>query len=87
VNDPQIQTTYTLFLNVWTEGKKGIAAKTMGYDTGLPGDCTSALGFNYITGQPIPDPKMTAGDDHLYTIRAWMAVSAYLMTDYKFLFE
>jgi hypothetical protein len=57
-------------------------------DEGLPGDCTAFTEVNYRTGQDIPqvDGK-DSGSDKYYTMRAWMAVTTYLISDYKFLYE
>ncbi len=93
-SDPQIQNTYNLFLSVWKEGKAGAAMPMNGYGSDLPGDCQAFIGENYLTGATIAAPSMADSSnpevgphDALYTQRAWMAVTAYLMTDYKFLYE
>jgi hypothetical protein len=90
-NDPQIQATYQLFLDTWKEGKSGMAKPDTDpahIDEGLPGDCTAFTEVNYRTGQDIPqvDGK-DSGSDKYYTMRAWMAVTTYLISDYKFLYE
>ena len=38
------------------------------------------------TQQDLPEAQQIS-DDTAYTIRAWMAVVTYLLSDYKFLFE
>ena len=38
------------------------------------------------TGEPYPEEQQVV-DDPNYTVRAWMAVMAYLLSDYRFLHE
>ena len=80
LNDPEIERTYKLFVDVWKEGKLSVVP----VDTGFPGQCVAPR--NYVTGESIPE-EMLLWDDGLYTGRAWAAVFAYLMTDYSFLYE
>jgi hypothetical protein len=88
-SDPEIQRTYNLFLETWKEGKAGMASKDpmTQIDQNLDGACSPDR--NYLTGAALPNGDMDPnyGEDKYYTIRAWMAVTSYLITDYKFLYE
>jgi len=88
-SDPEIQRTYNLFLDTWKEGKTGMASKDPAtqIDQNLDGACNPDR--NYLTGAALPngDTDPNYGEDKYYTIRAWMAVTSYIMSDYKFLYE
>jgi hypothetical protein len=87
-NDPEIIRTYQLFVDTWQEGKDliGAAAQEDKYGlTHLPGECRPAI--NYRTGAYLDDTDDKTSDDRFYTARAWMAVTSYLLSDYKFLYE
>ena len=80
-DDPELGRTYALFLDVWEAGAQNIADELE--STSL-GTCNATKDPN--TGAALPDEdKLTS--DELYTIRAWQAVVAYLLSDYKFLYE
>ena len=50
----------------------------------IPTACHATMDLE--TGEELPmDLQMVNDPD--YTIRAWMAVTAYLLSDYRFLFE
>ncbi len=80
--DPEIDRTYALFLEVWRDGKRGIELGE--YETNLPGQCQATNDF--WTDQPLSDAERITNDP-TYTIRAWMAVMTYLLSDYRFLHE
>jgi len=82
IDDPEIDRTYALFLEVWRDGKRGIGLGE--YQVGLPGDCQANTDF--WTDQPLSDADRITNDPD-YTIRAWMAVMTYLLGDYRFLHE
>ncbi|HET6582685.1 MAG TPA: DUF1592 domain-containing protein [Nannocystaceae bacterium] len=87
-NSPEINRTYELFLNVWKEGQRGtkaVNAETMmpEYGSALPGPCQATTDF--WTGAELGERAIT--EDPNYTIRAWMAVMSYLLSDYRFLHE
>lgn len=89
-NDPEIVRTYNLFVDTWSEGKEIIA--TAGDDKygaqHLPFDCVPDI--NYRTGAQLEAPEGQDdkfSNDRFYTARAWMAVTAYLLSDYKFLYQ
>ncbi|MCA9650998.1 MAG: hypothetical protein KC501_13870 [Myxococcales bacterium] len=85
LTDPEIERTYQLFLEVWQDGKSGVGLppEEGGYGTGL-GACSATN--DYWTGEPLPEDRQITNDD-LYTVRAWMAVTSYLLSDYRFLHE
>ncbi|NUP12066.1 MAG: hypothetical protein HOW73_38970 [Polyangiaceae bacterium] len=82
INDPEIERTYQLFVDVWKEGKTNVLPTEGGW--GFPWACVSER--NYVTGEWIPDEQRIEGDE-FYTGRAWSAVLAYMLTDYSFLYE
>ncbi len=86
LNDPEIDRTYQLYLDVWKDGrdKLGLAPEAGGYPGQLPGACAATV--DYWTGEPLPEERQIVVDD-TYTIRAWMAVTSYLLADYRFLHE
>jgi hypothetical protein len=76
------QATYELFLATWQEGRAAVLAGEL--DDDLPSDCRATADF--WTGESLPSALRNEADDD-YLQRAWMAVVAYLLTDYRFLFE
>ncbi|MCA9681827.1 MAG: DUF1588 domain-containing protein [Myxococcales bacterium] len=82
LDDPEIDRSYALFLEVWRDGKRGIGFGE--YEVGLPGDCQANTDF--WTGQTLSDAERITQDPN-YTIRAWMAVMTYMLADYRFLHE
>lgn len=79
-DDPTIDATYDLWNAVYQEGQRGIAAEE--YSASLPGMCQAVNAYG--TDEPLDSPIT---EDPAYTIRAWTAVTAYLLTDYKFLHD
>jgi len=80
--DPELERTYQLFYETWKEGKAGIAAGTV--DGWLPWNCRARSDF--WTGEEWPEAQRIERDAN-YTIRAWMAVTTYLLLDFRFLYE
>jgi Protein of unknown function (DUF1588) len=77
LDDPEITRTYQLFLDTWRE-------LSLDGNTDLTWECSGR--WNKIDGTELPDDvKIT--DDKTYSIRSWMAVMTYLLSDYKFLYE
>ncbi len=95
VDDPEVERTYQLFVQTWEEGKAGmkLAEDDPNYiPSWLPYQCQ--VRGDFWTGQPYSEdeeqPPIGAGalqTDDTYVIRAWMAVTTYLLTDYAFLYE
>ncbi|MBA3550488.1 MAG: DUF1588 domain-containing protein [Nannocystis sp.] len=82
LNDPEITAAYNLFVNIWKDGKNGVKAGT--YSVDLAGACRSTN--DYWTGNELPENRKIAQDPD-YTIRAWMGVLSFMLSDYKFLHE
>ncbi len=86
MDDPEIERIYQLYLDVWRDGQLGLQRADDDperYGTGL-GNCT--LNNNPITGEELPEDQRL-GEDPGYTIRAWMAVTNYMLSDFRFLHE
>jgi len=85
--DPELERTYQLFLDTQQEGKKAISASAEGYHAWFPGECVPDV--NYLTGEDLGGEAYDGyfNDDPNYTGRAWSAVLAYLLTDYRFVYE
>lgn len=77
--DPELQTTYELFTNVWQAGERAV---NITESTELPSLCQRTRELE--TGANLSN---SLNDDPDYVIRSWMAVAAYLMSDYRFLYE
>jgi len=79
-DDPEIERTYTLFLEVMTAGRKAVADKSEAdwLRCGAKKDPMS--------GDDLPESRRVERDPH-YTVRAWMAVVTYLLSDDRFLYE
>jgi hypothetical protein len=86
LNDPEINRSYELFLNVWKDGKAGLAVpeEEGGYSGFLPFNCQAR--YDFATGLEMADDRII-DEDRNYTVRAWMAVMTYLLSDYRFLHE
>ncbi len=82
LDDPQIDRTYALFIDIWKDGKAGIASEA--YSASLPGNCRAQN--DWWTGNPLPEERQISADPD-YTIRAWMGVMTYLLSDFRFLHE
>jgi hypothetical protein len=77
VTDPEIERTYQLFLDTWHE-------LSQSGDTSLQYNCQGQWNPNDGTNL---DKSVQITDDKNYTLRSWMAVMTYLLSDYKFLYE
>ncbi len=82
VEHPEIQATRALFFDIWETGRAEIEAEEV--ETSLSNECryTRDLETNAELSR---DARLT--DDPHYTVRAMIATVAYLLTDYRFLFE
>lgn len=79
IGDPELQTTYDLFTSVWEAGESAVNVTE---SAELPALCQRNR--ELLTGDPLQNPLT---DDPDYVIRSWMAVAAYLMSDYRFVYE
>jgi hypothetical protein len=77
IDDPEIERTYQLFLDTWHE-------LSQSGDTSLVWECQAQT--DPTTGNKLP-AGTTIGDDKNFTLRSWQAVLAYMLSDYKFLYE
>lgn len=82
IDDPEIDRTYRLFTETLNEGLQALEAEEVG--TWLPWACRSEN--HPETGEDLPESRVIQTDE-TYTIRAWMAVLTYLLSDYRFLYE
>lgn len=87
LDDPEIQRTYQLFLETWQEGKSGMA-KADGEEGKLPSALSGACQVwdDYWTRDALPEGEELS-EDPTYTVRAWMSVMTYLLSDFKFLYQ
>jgi hypothetical protein len=79
-DDAEIERTYDLFIETWQEGQEKMNADELGPELQNCGANTDVYGVELPEDQRI-------NQDPSYTVRAWMAVVTYLLSDYKFLFE
>ena len=84
MDDPEIERSFNLFVDVWRSGVKGMKATENPVSKDLPGDCRATRDF-YSGTAFTPERSLTT--DETYVVRAWMAVVTYLLGDYKFLYE
>ncbi|MDC0716041.1 DUF1588 domain-containing protein [Nannocystis bainbridge] len=80
IGDPEVDAAYNLFFEIWQDGKAGLAAGTYSADP------PCRVENDWWTGNPLPEENRIT-QDHDYTIRAWMGVLAYMLSDYRFLHE
>jgi len=77
-----------LFMDSLNRGRQLILASGGEWsDIALPGDCdvTKELNGTLLYEKDVRDDRLR--EDRQYVIRAWMAVVAYLLADYKFLYS
>jgi hypothetical protein len=82
INDPEIGEAHSLFVTIWKNGRNAVAAGTEPVE--LAGPCRATS--DYWTGKDLPEAQRITQDPD-YTIRAWMGVLTYMLSDYKFLHE
>jgi hypothetical protein len=78
-SDPEIDFSFELFLDVLQQGQSSVGVTE---PRTLPNLCMRNLDLE--TGAPLDEPLR---DDPDYVMRSWMAVVAYLLSDYRFIFE
>jgi hypothetical protein len=82
LDDPELLRTYQLFKDTVNEGKAAITAGTL--TDSLVTSCRARK--DPYTDADLPaDQKIEKDPD--YTVRGWMAVITYLLSDYSFLYE
>lgn len=71
----EVDAAFELFLETWREGTKGpLVARSLVYQCGI----------SPVDGTNLPDEVRR---DATYTVRSWMAVTTYLLSDYRVLYE
>jgi hypothetical protein len=81
-SDAEFTRSYDLFVKTWREGRAKLAATTVSRN--LPYEC----GYRRAAGASMDLPEAEqVSKDETYAIRAWMAVTSYMLTDYSFLYE
>jgi len=83
-DDPEIDRAYGILESVWDDGQSGLMLEEGGYPTALPGPCRATV--DPATGEAIPTEQQIT-DDPDYIVRAWMAVTTYMLGDYRYLYE
>jgi hypothetical protein len=79
---PELEQLYTLWHETWEEGRQKIASEEVSEI--LDSRCDAQ--HEYWTNTSLPVERRLYNDPH-YTIRAWMAVLTYELTDPRFLYE
>lgn len=77
-NDEEIERSYQLWLETWREGKAALAASQVSVNMLCRGR------IDQRTGATLPVAEQIDRDPD-YTIRSWMAIITYLLSDYRFL--
>ena len=77
VNDGEIERTFQLFVKTWRE-LRDLKKTELVYD------CQGR--WNLATGEDLPKEAVIDNDKN-FTVRSWMAVMTFLLSDYKFLHE
>lgn len=82
MDDPEIDRTYNLWYDTWKEGKAAVKAEEQSRDVHYA--CRAEK--DPYTDMDYPEDRRVRNDS-TYTVRAWQAVVAYMLADYKFLYE
>ena len=77
-DDPEIERTYQLYVKTYRE----LLAKN---DTNMPQDCRGR--YNPESGRYIQGGTNFIDTDKYFTVKPWIAVMAYMLSDYRFLYE
>jgi len=80
IDDPQLELTYDLFFETYEEGKANVAATTESRNL----NCR--LTRDPVTGNSLSGAMQISTDDN-YVIRSWAIVVAYMLSDYKYLYD
>ena len=78
-DDPEVERTYQLFVKTYRE-------LLQSNNVDIPGDCRGRwdpVGWTYNNGAS----GLYVDQDKYFTVKSWMAVMAYMLSDYKFLYE
>jgi hypothetical protein len=81
-DSPELERAYRLFTETQAEGAAAVEAQT---ENGwLPWACQGRR--DWIKNEDLPDAARLT-DDKNYVVRSWIAVLAYMISDYRFLYE
>lgn len=86
IDDPEVQRTYDVFLETWREGRSALRDNVPENQDGYSNYLRCGARENPLNGEDYPQAARIENDSE-YTIRAWMAVMTYLMSDPKFIIE
>lgn len=81
VNPPAADTTYSETASKWPDGRVNTSNQNR-YEQDAALKCTVSF-----SGNIVPDGRREIESDPNYTIRAWQAVVAYIMLDYRFIYQ
>lgn len=81
-DSPEFERLMELFQDTWREGRNKMLRGEV--EQNLPFDCRYRV--DPFTLAEVPEAAQLISDPN-YTVRAWMAVVTYLMSDYRFLHE
>ena len=82
-NSAEVNQTYALFVGVWNRGQSLLEEDFYG-NRNLRSSCS--LRYHPETGEELADELRVTRDEN-YVVRSWMSVMAYMLTDYRFLYE
>lgn len=82
LSDTELDDIYKLFVDTWKEGRGRLVNESV--PRGLHYSCQFRADIN--TGVEVPE-ELRIQDDPNYVIRSWMAVTSYMLADYRFLYE
>ncbi len=80
--EEELTESMDLLLEVYNLGRQGIADESV--DEQLTQPCR--LYQDRLTGDDLPQSRYVDRDDN-YTIRAWMAVVSYMLSDYRYVYD
>ena len=89
--DAALEESYSLFVDAWRAGQAAMVAGEVNDE--VPARCRATLDFydRSITfdaeGSDGPGDRVVIRDDPQFVVRAFMATTSFLLSDYKFLFE
>lgn len=88
VDSPEVQFTFELFMNVLNRGRQYILSNSgEWWAIRLPDSCDRTRDFQGNDLKDVNGEDLRLVYDKQFVIRAWMAVVAYLLADYKFLYS
>ena len=84
---PELEISEQLFMSTLNRGRQIMLSSGDSSDTRLPYDCDRTRDFYGEDLDQVGQPDNRLRYDREYVIRSWMAVVAYLLSDYKFLYN